>query len=579
MIRLSKLRLENPVLVKEMRVRMRGSRAYWVLAGYLAFLAMILFFNYRYWWIDAYHSGGFSSSSRIGQEFFQWISITQAFLVIFITPATIAGAITIEKEQRTLEMLAVTRLSSGSIILGKMLSSVGFVALLILSSLPLTSICFFLGGVSPQQVVFTYTLMLCGCLLIASIGILWSTLSSSSSLSIAATYATLLIPLPALSILFAILQESPIAMVSDWIWIVLGLHGFAGQYSDTTLEGAFLSAWNISHFYGLTLPEWLVPVVVYGLASLLLCLTAAAHLQQRPEKSALLLRLVTLSLLFVYCFFLFGARFSIYGSLSSSDFSMYAASSPLPVLLIFPMLFILLMIPVFGSGILSREALHRPGRFLLQGWTPLGWRNGTLASGLPFLLLLLMLSFILYGASFLFIGQPEALRTGAPQIPGKPSGMLPTIPHFSILREIAITMAAAIIGIYSISFLLSLIIRSRWAAMVILYALLLAIAIVPAFSYATYGSFSGVLTGSQLFIQLFYLNPLASIGESILRATPPDYKRLLWFGSYPSWLVTSVCYLFITGFAIILSVVVVIVRRKYETPVTGAPETIRMETP
>lgn len=579
MIRPPVLRFENPVLTKEMRVRMRGSRAYWVLSGYLTFLSLILFFNYYHWWDNAYNAGGFSSSARIGQEIFYWISITQAFLILFITPAITSSAITIEKEQRTLEMLKMTRLSRDSIILGKILSCVGFVTLLILSSLPLTSICFFLGGVSPDQVVSSYLLILSGCLLTASIGIVWSTLCSSSSLSIAATYATLLITLLLMAILIAILQEARIAILSDWMWILLGLYGLSGLDRESALENDFLNVWNLSHFYGMTIPGWFVPLLVYGLTSWLLCLVAVAHLELHPERRAPRLRLVTVSLLIVHCFFLFGARFSIYESLASYDFSMYAASSPLPVLLVYPMLFILLMTPVFGSGNLSRESLAHPVRFLLQGWNPVRWRDGMLASGLPFLLLLMLLSLLMYAGSFLLIGQPGAFISGTPQIPGNPSGVITAIPHLLILREIVLTMTAAILGFYSVSFTLSLILRNRWAVMVLMYVLILALAIVPAVSYASLGSLSGILSGSEQLIHLFYLNPLASMAETIFRATPPDYKRYLLFGSYPSWMITTVCYLFITGFAIILSVTIVILRRKYEAPMLDTPETLKRETP
>src|SRR5947209_8467453 len=153
----SKLIPDNPVLTKELRVRMRGARAYWILTGYLAFLSFMLFFQYSSWWSTAQaRGGGFSLSSKIGQQFFTMIFFTQLFLVAFITPAITSGAITIEKEQRTMEMLELTRLSRGSIVAGKLLSAISFVALLLVSSLPITSICFFLGGVSPEQVLLRY---------------------------------------------------------------------------------------------------------------------------------------------------------------------------------------------------------------------------------------------------------------------------------------------------------------------------------------------------------------------------------------------------------------------------------------
>src|SRR5438105_3658601 len=142
MTALTRIFNDNPVLVKELRVRMRGARAYWILTGYLLFLSFILFIRYTFWWNEAQARGGMSAGSKIGQEFFTTIAMVQAFLVAFITPAVTSGAITIEREQRTMEMLEMTRLARGSIVAGKLVSAVSFIALLLISSLPLTSICF-----------------------------------------------------------------------------------------------------------------------------------------------------------------------------------------------------------------------------------------------------------------------------------------------------------------------------------------------------------------------------------------------------------------------------------------------------
>src|SRR5262249_23166319 len=102
---------DNPVLTKEMRVRMRGARAYWILLGYLGFLSLVLLLNYASWLQSVqYRGGGASNASYVGASIFSWIMITQVFLVLFITPAITSGSLTIEKEQRTLDMLTMTRL-------------------------------------------------------------------------------------------------------------------------------------------------------------------------------------------------------------------------------------------------------------------------------------------------------------------------------------------------------------------------------------------------------------------------------------------------------------------------------------
>src|SRR5262249_6050466 len=199
---------ENPVLTKELRVRMRGTRAYWILTGYLAFLSFILFVQYTSWWNTAQSAGGgFSSGSKIGQQFFTWIFFTQLFLVAFITPAITSGAITIEKEQRTMEMLEMTRLPRSSIITGKLFSAVSFVALLLISSLPLTSICFFLGGVSPEEVALRYALLLAISFVAATLGIVWSTIARTTAAAVVFTYASLLAPL-AVAILVGVIASS-----------------------------------------------------------------------------------------------------------------------------------------------------------------------------------------------------------------------------------------------------------------------------------------------------------------------------------------------------------------------------------
>src|SRR5687767_4095752 len=200
---------DNPVLTKELRVRMRGARAYWIITGYLAFLSFILFMQYSMWWSQAQaRGGGFSMGSKIGQGFFFWIVGTQMFLVAFITPAITSGAITIEKEQRTMEMLEMTRLSRGSVVAGKLLSAVGFVALLVISSLPLTSICFFLGGVSPEEVIRWYLLLLAFSFVTATLGLVWSTVARTTAAAVLFTYGSLMVPIVALMTFAAIAARS-----------------------------------------------------------------------------------------------------------------------------------------------------------------------------------------------------------------------------------------------------------------------------------------------------------------------------------------------------------------------------------
>src|SRR5581483_10703162 len=150
---------ENPVLVKEFRTRMRGGKAYGVLLGYTLLLTLFIAIAYIQWVASLQASGGtFSARAgfEAGQVFYRTLFVAQALMIALITPAITAGAITLEREQRTYEMVALTLLRPRNIVAGKLAAATAFVALLLTSSLPLVSLSFLLGGVSPGELFFTY---------------------------------------------------------------------------------------------------------------------------------------------------------------------------------------------------------------------------------------------------------------------------------------------------------------------------------------------------------------------------------------------------------------------------------------
>src|SRR5205823_895092 len=147
----------NPVLVKELRTRMRGTRAYWIVFVYLCALAGLVLFTYYTFWSRSIAPSGeeYSSAPRaseVGQSIFWILFCSQGVLLALITPALTVGAFTLEREQRTYEMLCTSPLSSGAVLRGKLAAGVLFVVLLLTSSLPLASVCLFFGGVGPDQI-------------------------------------------------------------------------------------------------------------------------------------------------------------------------------------------------------------------------------------------------------------------------------------------------------------------------------------------------------------------------------------------------------------------------------------------
>jgi ABC-type transport system involved in multi-copper enzyme maturation permease subunit len=97
-----------------------------------------------------------SDIARIGQSFFYTFACVQFVAVFLLTPICAAGAITEEKERRTLEYLLTTDLYDREIVLGKLASRLGYLALFILTGLPILGALQLLGGVDPNLVIAVF---------------------------------------------------------------------------------------------------------------------------------------------------------------------------------------------------------------------------------------------------------------------------------------------------------------------------------------------------------------------------------------------------------------------------------------
>lgn len=185
----------NPVIVKELRGRMRGWRAVVILVSYLLILSFVTWLTFLA--VGSWSSSGFGGpeSSQIGKLIFSVLVFFQMLMVALFTPAFTAGAITSEREQKTYDLLMTTLLPARSVIFGKLGSAVAWVALLILAAAPLESLAFLFGGVSPEEVILSQVVMFVAAILFASIGIFWSCVVRSSVASNVLTYGTIIFQL------------------------------------------------------------------------------------------------------------------------------------------------------------------------------------------------------------------------------------------------------------------------------------------------------------------------------------------------------------------------------------------------
>ncbi len=183
------------VAVKELRGRMRGRRAFVILTVYLLLLAGFA------WMVELilerqksglFANSGALASAQIGQGIFVALMMLETLLVIALAPAFTAGAISMEREKQTLDMLATTPVSSLSIVIGKLFSALTYLFVLIVASIPLTAIVFVFGGVAPDDVVRGYVVLLATALGLCCVGLFWSALMRRTQAATIATYFAML---------------------------------------------------------------------------------------------------------------------------------------------------------------------------------------------------------------------------------------------------------------------------------------------------------------------------------------------------------------------------------------------------
>ena len=206
----------STIMVKELRSRMRGRRAFVVLTIYLALLATIAYGVY----LDVaplarnstagFGDGDFQSanvSSLIGMAIFSVLSIIQIVLVSVIAPAFTAGQISLEREKQTLDLLVTTPLRPGAIVIGKLATALAFVVLMILAAIPISGLVLMYGGAQVIDIVRQQVVLLATAVGFGSVGIFASALMKRTQSATVVTYCAVIGAILGSAMLFGFWQS------------------------------------------------------------------------------------------------------------------------------------------------------------------------------------------------------------------------------------------------------------------------------------------------------------------------------------------------------------------------------------
>jgi len=214
------------LLTKELRLRLRRERFVWVIISYLLIMGVLGFGFLQQQ--SAFSSIGYQSYllSQIGGRLYGLLAYVQLVLIVFIAPAFTASAINGEKERQTFDLLLCSKLSSFSLLAAKLVAGLANALLLILASIPLFSLVFFFGGVSPAQVLSAILVFVVTTIVAGTFGLFCSTVVRRPPVSTTMAY------------MFCVLW-----MTVPWVILILLLLNPLNSYSNPQLTQNLL-VWN-----------------------------------------------------------------------------------------------------------------------------------------------------------------------------------------------------------------------------------------------------------------------------------------------------------------------------------------------
>jgi len=152
----------------------------------LAMAAFMLYASIRLDFIEGFHP-------QITITIYNLLSGIQLALIILLVPAITAGQINGERERQTLDLMLVTKMSTFTIVVGKLLSSLMLVLLMIVASVPVFGAFVYFGAVSPAKLLEQTLFMLVTATMAGSVSILCSIVFKRAMVAYVFSYFVMLL--------------------------------------------------------------------------------------------------------------------------------------------------------------------------------------------------------------------------------------------------------------------------------------------------------------------------------------------------------------------------------------------------
>jgi len=291
--------MDNPVIAKELKGRMRGRQGFIMLSVYLALISFFIGMIYLFLVVDSGLSNGNPGYLQIvGKMIFSTVILLELLMIGFIGPALTSGAISSERERQTFDLLRTSLLSGHALIFGKLGSSVVFLLLLIFTAIPVQSMAFFLGGVGMAEMVISTLMLVVTAIFFCTLGLFFSSFAKRTLIATVSSYATILLSFIVLILLLffiSIFESSSIfqSTITDNIlniltWFLFSTNPFfAAVVSEVILiddQSLFITTSGI--FGSSSIPllsPWIIYITFYFFVTILL-IVLSIYFVNRPDR-------------------------------------------------------------------------------------------------------------------------------------------------------------------------------------------------------------------------------------------------------------------------------------------------------
>lgn len=280
----------NPVFRKDMRVFFRNKKVYIGLTVYLLLLTFITSSILKMININSYN--GFNPEYVIGAYLamlgFQMLAVT------FVVPAFTSSSISGERERQTFDFLLITRMTSWDIVVGKLMSSIMLVCLMIVASMPVYAIIFYYGGISVLGFLFNILFLVIYSAFIGSIAVLFSTIFKKTAAATAVSNLFVLgLCVGTMTLAATIIGVAEVSVVSDFTRTIAGIACVAvvalnpvvcfvsivdTQMGSSTMWDMLSDMLDISYITPGILQVWHIVAVMYIAATFLLLKIASRNI-------------------------------------------------------------------------------------------------------------------------------------------------------------------------------------------------------------------------------------------------------------------------------------------------------------